>query len=225
MSRPTVVLLDAGNTIVFLDHDALAQAAPEGAGRVTGELLARTEPVAKKRYEAAMARGLSHEAGWELYVHTIFELAGLAHAQAHEAMLRARRMHDALNLWRKVPAELPAALERAQAKGLRFGIVSNSEGQLLALLQHVGLAHYFEHVVDSALEGVRKPDPEIFRRTLARMKVAPSEALYAGDIPHVDVDGARAAGLDAVLIDTLAHYPDYRDAPRYASVAELLEQL
>ena len=96
----------------------------------------------------------------------------------------------------------------------------------MELFESLGLAAQFELVVDSALEGVRKPDPEIFRRALARMGgVAPSAALYAGDIPSVDVVGARAAGMEGVLIDTFDHFPDYRDAPRFASVSALLAAL
>jgi putative hydrolase of the HAD superfamily len=241
--KPQVLLFDAGNTLVFLDHDALAQAArlaldelpptpepPHGygftdLGHLTGLLLRRTEPLAKKTYEAGLSAGMSHEDGWNLYVRTIFEAAGLSIAQAAQATLAARAAHDQFNLWRTVPAGLQAALERGLAAGLRYGIVSNSEGKLAELLERVGLAHYFEHVVDSALEGVRKPDPEIFLRALARMHVGAADTLYAGDIPNVDVDGARAAGLDAVLIDTLSHYPDYTGAPRFVSAAALIEAL
>jgi putative hydrolase of the HAD superfamily len=79
--------------------------------------------------------------------------------------------------------------------------------------------------VDSALEGVRKPDPEIFRRALARMGVSAERAIYAGDIPSVDVDGAHAAGMQAALIDPLDFYPDHTSSRRFASVAELVAWL
>jgi HAD superfamily hydrolase (TIGR01509 family) len=229
LRRPQVLLFDAGNTLVYLDHDALAEAArpvlEDSPRELTGLLLRRTEPLAKKSYEAGLSAGMSHEDGWNLYVRTIFEAAGLDAAQAEQATALARAEHDVFNLWRKVPDGLQQALERGLASGLRYGIVSNSEGKLVELLSRVGLAHYFEHVLDSALEGVRKPDPEIFARALARMHVSAADTMYAGDIPNVDVDGARAAGLDAVLIDTLSHYPDYTGAPRFDSVAALLETL
>ena len=53
----------------------------------------------------------------------------------------------------------------------------------------------------------------------------PSRALYAGDIPSVDVDGARAAGLRAALIDPLGFYPQHESSARFASVAELVDAL
>jgi putative hydrolase of the HAD superfamily len=115
-----------------------------------------------------------------------------------------------------------AALERARAAGIRCAVISNAEGQIQGLFEQLGIAQLFDLVVDSGIEGVRKPDPEIFRRALARAGVQPTQGLYAGDIPRVDVEGARAAGMDAVLIDALDHYPDYREAPRFKSVAELV---
>lgn len=222
---PEVVLFDAGNTLVFLDHEALAESARPTGSTAASTVLRASEPLAKKSYEAGLALGMSHEEGWNLYIRTMFEAAGLAPEATERALQAARAAHDAFNLWRRVPDDLTPALERGRAAGLRYGVVSNSEGKLNELLERVGLLGYFECVIDSALEGVRKPDPEIFRRALTRMSVPASAALYAGDIPNVDVDGARAAALDAVLIDTLGHYPEYAAAPRFASVAALLETL
>lgn len=225
LDKPALLLLDAGNTVVFLDHEALSQAALDADVHVSAEALARAEAVAKRRYEAAMRQGVSHEDGWHLHMRVIFEAAGVPRERAHEAALAARRAHDAFNLWRRVPPDLKDALARARRAGMRCGVVSNSEGQLAALFERSGLSSEFEHVLDSALEGVRKPDPEIFRRALARFEVPAERALYAGDIPEVDVVGARAVGMQAALIDPLGHYPDYRDAPRFASVAELVSAL
>jgi FMN phosphatase YigB (HAD superfamily) len=222
---PKVLLFDAGNTLVYLDHDALAAAAHAVTGGLGGDALRRAEPLAKKSYEAGLSAGMSHEDGWHLYIRTIFEGAGVGFLEAAEAARAARVVHDDFNLWRKMPPELPVALARGLNAGLRYGIVSNSEGRLNELLERVGILPYFEVVVDSALEGVRKPDPEIFLRALSRMQASAAETMYAGDIPNVDVDGARNAGLDAVLIDTLGHYPIYNGAPRFASVAALIAEL
>ena len=222
MVRPALLLLDAGNTVVFLDHEALSEAARHAHLEVSANALARAEPMAKRRYEAAMKRGVSHEEGWTLHMQAIFEVAGLRESDARLASEAAREEHARFNLWRRVPDGLGAALDRALAAGIRVGIVSNSEGHLAELFERLGLSRYFEHVVDSALEGVRKPDPEIFRRALARFGVEARVALYAGDIPQVDVDGARAAGMEGVLIDPLGHYADYADAPRFPSVVELV---
>ena len=55
-------------------------------------------------------------------------------------------------------------------------------------------------VIDSALFGAEKPDPAIFRAALEALRVAPGEALYVGDLYEVDVLGANAAGIPAVLL-------------------------
>jgi putative hydrolase of the HAD superfamily len=151
--------------------------------------------------------------------------AGVPAERAQGLIGPLRAAHDELNLWRRVPEGLPEALRVARSMGLRLGIVSNSEGRLPQLFEHVGLGDAFELIVDTAIEGVRKPDPEIFRRALERMGVAPVRALYAGDIPSVDVDGAHDAGLHAVLVDPFGFYPEHRSSPRFASVAELVDSL
>ncbi len=97
--------------------------------------------------------------------------------------------------------EVPAALAALRRHGCALAVVSNWDSRLPVLLKRLGLADAFDAVVVSALEGVEKPDPEIFGRALARLGVAPGHALHAGDSPRDDCDGALAAGLDAVLVD------------------------
>jgi len=135
-----------------------------------------------------------------------------------------RSAHDDFNFWRRVPAGVPEALDRARAAGMRLGIVSNSEGKLLSVLERVALAHRFDTVVDSHLEGVHKPDPEIFRRALERLHTAADQAVFAGDIPDVDLRGAAAAGIAAVLIDPKGLYAQ-AGHPAVASVIELVDAL
>lgn len=219
------LLLDAGNTVVFLDHAAVAEIVGREGLRVSVESLRSAESTAKRRYEAALAAGGAHEDGWSLYFVALFGELGVEDAVARALVPALRRSHDLLNLWRRVPSGVPEALARAQAAGLLLGIVSNSEGRLDALLAHVELDGYFGCVVDSALEGVRKPDAEIFRRALARLGVEASRAMYVGDLPSVDVEGARGAGMRAALVDPLGHYADYADAPRVDSVTEVLDAL
>ena len=78
--------------------------------------------------------------------------------------------------------------------------------------------------MDSHIEGVEKPDPQIFRIALERMGVAPERALYVGDIRSVDEVGARAAGLHFVLIDPFGDYAG--DATRsIASIGRLPEHV
>ena len=220
-----VLLLDAGNTVVFLDMSAVAAVGAARGISVDAERLARVEGAAKRRYEATLEGGASHADGWRLYLVTLLVEAGVDAERADALVEPLREAHETLNLWRRVPDDLPEALARARAMGLRIGIVSNSEGRLPELFEHVGLGDAFDVVVDSAIEGVRKPDPEIFRRACVRMDVEAGAALYAGDIPAVDVDGALRAGLRAALIDPYDFYPAHAASARYPSVAALVSAL
>jgi putative hydrolase of the HAD superfamily len=102
--------------------------------------------------------------------------------------------------------------------------VSNSDGRVEAALEAAGLRDCFDVVLDSALFGTEKPDPAIFRAALAALGVAPEESLFVGDLYEVDILGARAAGIEAILL-----LPDTASAPagvrRIGSLAALADQL
>lgn len=215
-----VLLLDAGNTVVYLDHAAVAEVAGLDA-----EQVARAERAAKVTYERLMRSGqIPHERGWFVFMHELLAGAG-ADGDLDRLVGAVRAEHDRLNLWRRISPGLTGALVRARQGGLRLGVVSNSEGGLARILAHVGVASHFEIMIDSAEVGFSKPDPRIFELAVRHYGVVPHEALYAGDIPDVDVEGARAAGLRAALIDTLDHYPDYAAAPRFRHTEELVDAL
>lgn len=224
-TRPAALLLDAGDTLIFCDADAVAAAARAEGVAIDAACIDAGMHAAKRRYQESLVRGRgSHEDGWSLLVHELLVLAGVASERARAILPALRRAHDDFYFWRKVPAGLPDALTRARTAGIRLGVVSNSEGRLLSVFERVGLAPHFEVVIDSHLEGVQKPDPEIFRRALARLGVAPERAIYAGDIPEVDVLGARAAGMEGVVIDAFGHYAGSH-WPRTGSVAQLVDAL
>jgi putative hydrolase of the HAD superfamily len=219
------LLLDAGDTLIFFDANAVAAVlAGEGIAVDPLRLDAALHP-AKRRYPERLARGASHLDGWSLLILDLLELSGVAPEPARGALPALKRAHMEFNFWRRVPAGLIAGLERAKAAGLRLGVVSNSEGRLREVLDRVDLSPHFELMLDSQLEGVHKPNPEIFRRALARMGVAPEAALYAGDIPEVDVLGARGAGMAGVLIDAGGHYEAQPEWPRVPSVPALIDAL
>jgi putative hydrolase of the HAD superfamily len=79
-------------------------------------------------------------------------------------------------------------------------------------------------LLDSHDEGVEKPDPRFFDIALARSGARRETTIHVGDLYHVDVVGARAAGLRGVLLDEAGLYPDV-DCPRVQSLAELADQI
>jgi putative hydrolase of the HAD superfamily len=91
----------------------------------------------------------------------------------------------------------PEVLEVLQALQPRFqlAVVSSFDGRLRVILEHLGISKYFRHVFVSSELGVDKPNPEIFRRALKFMALAPDQVLHAGDDPERDWKAAGAAGL------------------------------
>jgi putative hydrolase of the HAD superfamily len=119
---------------------------------------------------------------------------------ARRALERLRGRFADPAAWTVFPDVGPALFALRDA-GHRLAVVSNWDSRLPALLDRLGLAASFDEIVVSALERVEKPDPRIFFRALERLGASPGEALHAGNSRELDVAGARAAGIAAVLID------------------------
>jgi putative hydrolase of the HAD superfamily len=220
------LLLDAGGVLVKPSFARVAEALRARGVPADPAALAAAEPRAKKALDRPPAPGLStdEERGWH-YFNLVLEQAGIARSPAtDQALLDIRAWHDRHNLWEDVPADVRPSLARFRAAGLRLAVVSNSNGTLRLLLERLGLAPAFDAILDSAEEGVEKPDARIFRRALERLGGDAASALHVGDIYHVDVVGARAAGVRPVLLDEAGLYPD-ADCPRVLSLAELAGHL
>jgi putative hydrolase of the HAD superfamily len=99
--------------------------------------------------------------------------------------------------WEVYP-EVPATLDALSRLGLRMAVVSNWDERLPPLLDSLGIGRRFDAVVFSAAVGVEKPDPRIFRHALERLGVPPEEAVHVGDSVREDVEGALAAGMEAL---------------------------
>jgi putative hydrolase of the HAD superfamily len=197
------VLFDAGNTLVFLDYARLAEAVGAAVGLpLTGEALARHGPAASRAME--LASGNDRERA-TAYLEALFLLSGVPPESLNQVRECLARMHSERHLWSLVADRSAESLSRLRQAGLKLGVVSNSDGRVEQALEAAGLREYFDVVVDSALVGVEKPDPRIFHAALEALGVAPEEALYVGDLYEVDILGARAAGLEAVLLARPEH--------------------
>src|SRR5262249_46524723 len=93
------------------------------------------------------------------------------------------------------------ALAVLRANGLRTVGVSNWDYALPEVLGRCGLGDLLDGVVPSAEAGAGKPDVAIFERALGLAGCTAGDAMHVGDSPEEDVEGARAAGLEAVLLD------------------------
>jgi putative hydrolase of the HAD superfamily len=105
--------------------------------------------------------------------------------------------------------EVPGALARWRQAGIRLVVASNWDVSLHDVLRVTGLRERLDGVVTSAEVGASKPSPELFAAALQVAGAAPVEAIHVGDSLTEDVEGARAAGIRAVL---LARDPPWRGA-------------
>jgi putative hydrolase of the HAD superfamily len=113
-----------------------------------------------------------------------------------------------------------ALLRAPRDAGQVVVVVSNWDASLPDVLDRVGLGPMLDAVLASAAVGARKPSAAIFARALELAGCAPGEALHVGDSLEEDIEGARAAGIDAVLLrrDGSGGPPG---VPTIASLAEL----
>jgi putative hydrolase of the HAD superfamily len=97
--------------------------------------------------------------------------------------------------FRNMVETLNALRERA----VKLSIVTNASVSLqTAAIQALKIDEMFDAIVISEAEGVRKPDRRIFDLTLARLGVAPADAVFVGDNPEIDIRGAQGAGMRAI---------------------------
>ena len=102
-------------------------------------------------------------------------------------------------VWELYP-EVPGVLEQLQ-KRFQLAVISNFDGRLRSILQHLGISKYFNRIFISSEIGADKPDPEIFRRALKIMHLKADEVLHVGDDPERDWKAAAAAGLSVFRLD------------------------
>jgi putative hydrolase of the HAD superfamily len=102
-------------------------------------------------------------------------------------------------VWELYP-EVRGVLEELQPR-FRLAVISNFDGRLRLILQHLGISKFFSQVFISSELGADKPDAEIYRRAVSLMDLHSSEVLHVGDDPQRDWEAATAAGLSIFRLD------------------------
>lgn len=219
------MFLDAGGVLVHPNWHRVRDALARHGVDADAAALVAAEPHAKREMDlgSLMARTNDQQRGW-IYFEAVLRHAGLPMDDAARlALADVRTYHDAHNVWEHVPDEVVPAIAGLRALGVRLVVVSNANGRLQAMFERVGLAGLFDVVLDSHDFGVEKPDPRLFHLALEASGAEAATTVHVGDFFHIDVQGARAAGLaDAVLVDPAGLYDD-ADCPRVRRLEALVD--
>ena len=208
-STPRVVLLDASGTLIDVARplgESYSRLARDFGGNLRPDTLteefriafADTPPMAfPGRRGADLDRA---ERGWWRAVVERVTLAAGGVPEFDGYFDRLYAHYASAPAWRVYP-EVPDVLVALRERGVVLAVVSNFDSRLPPLLGALGLGPYFNAVVCSSVVGAAKPDGAIFAHALAALGVEASQALHVGDSREADYDGARAAGIEALLVD------------------------
>ena len=218
------VFLDAGGVLVYPNWTRVSGALRRHGVDVPPAALARAEPIAKRRLDTGGTIAATNDAsrGW-LYFDLILTAAGVPLSDATAAALRdLHDYHRVSNLWELVPPYVAPTLDALRSRGVTLAVVSNANGTLCRHFDRLGLTSAFGCVLDSCDLQVEKPDPRIFHIALERSGARAETTIHVGDIYHVDVVGARGAGIRPVLLDEGGLY-EAADCIRIRALPELLD--
>jgi putative hydrolase of the HAD superfamily len=217
------LLFDYGGTLAFLDYDLLAREFSREGRALEALALEHAEYHGRQAIDRHLMAGASDVIpAYMEFFRAWMTAAGIPAEELEAHRDRFGAIHREASLWRVVRPGTFEALERLKSAGYKLAIVSNAEGQIESDAKRHGLAKYFDVIIDSHVVGVAKPDPRIFQIALSRLRLAPNQVLFAGDIYSIDVLGARAAGIEAHLIDQHDKY-HWIEHSKIRHIAEMLE--
>ena len=220
------VFLDAGGVLVVPNWTRVSETLARHGVSVSPAVLAAAEPHAKKRLDtgATIQASNDQQRGWT-YFHLVLTAAGIPLSDATAAALEElHAYHQQANLWETVPDEVLPALAALRAGGFRLVVVSNANGTLQRAFARLGLTAALDFIFDSHDEQVEKPDPRFFEIALERTGSDSRTTVHVGDLYHVDVAGARAAGIEPILLDAGDLYADC-DCERVRSLADFVKRV
>ena len=235
-SEVSAILLDAGGVLVF----------PEPANLLPHLRQAGVDPgldtLERAHYHAMAAQDQlatppARDTWWRDYLTTYVAACGVAEGNcqrlATEIAQNPRRYG-----WAHAGAGVKDGLRALAGLGLPMGVVSNSNGTVEGDLRRVGVCYVPDGdgprpegtemgvILDSAVVGVAKPDPGIFRIALDALRVpADGSVLHVGDSLRYDVAGALAAGLQPVHMDPYGLCPAPGGHAHIRSLTELAQGL
>jgi len=226
--HPRAVLLDVGGVFFLPDPDHVAAACARGGVAVDPDVLPRAHYVGATAFHVEYDGDFPWNDLWESYLDRYVETCGIPVESRAEVKDHLESEFATAALWRW---EIPGALDGLRAlaaTGVTLGIVSNADGLIGERLREQeilqvgpGVGVEVATLIDSGAVGVMKPDPRIFHLALDALDLEPSEVLYVGDMPGIDVMGARAAGIRPIVMDPFGLHLD-ADYERVSSLADVV---
>ncbi|MFH1129989.1 MAG: HAD-IA family hydrolase [Pseudomonadota bacterium] len=207
------IVLDAGGVILYPNFDWIATQAASFGIRLTKKELHTgyyraiyAVDLDKDTYPTGLS--LKSLQTWIWLFEKLFSEAGIpsskrkeaANALAHAAESNFPRESD---IYHWTMPNVRKELQTLQNSGFLLAVASNNDGALNAQLTSVGIADLFLVKLDSEIEGVRKPNPELLLRAARALGLSPKECLYIGDVDRVDGAAARGANMHFSLMDPL----------------------
>ena len=96
-------------------------------------------------------------------------------------------------------SNLTQMLDKLKRSKIKLGIITNGFGKFqMDNIKALGIEKYFDVILVSEWEGIKKPDPEIFTRVLELLNVAPYESIYVGDHPENDIKASQNVGMKGI---------------------------
>jgi putative hydrolase of the HAD superfamily len=141
---------------------------------------------------------------WTTLYHDMLDFLGIDDPDAADLLFETFSNPENYALFDDAVPVLSALKER----GLRLGIISNFEGWLAKLLDHLEIRNLFDVVAISGDLAVEKPDPRIFRWAMEEAGVAPEQSVHIGDSPNFDAQPAHDLGMLGVLLDRHGRWTD-----------------
>jgi putative hydrolase of the HAD superfamily len=234
--KVSAILLDAGGVLVF----------PEPANLLPPLRQAGLDPnlatLERAHYHAMAAQDRQatppvQNTWWRDYLTAYLAACGVAEARCEQLAVDIAG-HPRRYGWAHAGLGVKDGLRALAGLGLPMGVVSNSNGTVEGDLRRVGVCYVPDGdrpppegvemgvILDSAVVGVAKPDPGIFRIALDALNVpADGTVLHVGDSLRYDVGGALAAGLQPVHMDPYGLCPAPDGHRHIGSLTELAQAL
>lgn len=237
------ILFDLGSTLIYFDGDweeiqasrdaVLIQRLHRAGITPDGKVfLSQFDELMKAYYAERETEFIEHTTAYLL----LTLLAEWGYTKVSEEVIRSALadMYAVSQAYWKPEIDTHPTLQALQAQNYKLGLISNAgdDADVQTLIDQAELRPYFDVILTSAAQGIRKPNPRIFLNALECLGLRPSQAAMVGDTLGADILGARNAGLFSIWITrraetsaNRAHEDTIQPDAVIASLSELLPLL